>query len=415
MQISIPKPVNLLVDRLESAGFEVFCVGGCVRDSLLGREPGDWDLATSALPHQTEAVFTGWQVVGTGRKHGTLTVISEGNPVEITTFRRDGVYRDGRHPEQVTFTPRLADDLARRDFTVNALAFSPRTGIIDRFDGLDDLRNKLIRAVGDPARRFEEDALRIVRALRFASTLGFSVEPATASALRNQFRLLEKVSAERLFSELCKLVCGEHADAVVRQFPEVIALLTGAFSPDGVQLHLLPARPGVRLAMLMHRFSPAQADAALLRLKADNATRRTVVALLSRRDQPLPVSRTGVRRLLSELGVQPLRELLDFQAALGRETGPAQQNLQQVLTDGDCWNLGMLAVNGRDLLSVGVPAGRELGAVLRFLLVQVIEGRLPNRKPELLHAAAEALPLDPATFAGGSGAGAKVDETFGLG
>ena len=169
MQILLPESVKPLMGRLEAAGFEVFCVGGCVRDSLLGRKPDDWDLTTSALPQQMETVFAGWRVLATGRRHGTITVVSDSQPVEITTFRVDGGYRDGRHPEQVTFTPHLADDLARRDFTVNALAYSPHTGIVDRFDGVGDLRRRVIRAVGNPCLRFEEDALRIVRALRFAS------------------------------------------------------------------------------------------------------------------------------------------------------------------------------------------------------------------------------------------------------
>ncbi len=388
MQIRLPESVKPLMGRLEAAGFEVFCVGGCVRDSLLGRKPDDWDLTTSALPQQMETVFAGWRVLATGRRHGTITVVSDSQPVEITTFRVDGGYRDGRHPEQVTFTPHLADDLARRDFTVNALAYSPHTGIVDRFDGVGDLRRRVIRAVGNPCLRFEEDALRIVRALRFASVLGFPIDPATAEALRSHRQLLEKVSAERLFTELCKLVCGETADTVIQQFPEVIALLIDHFSPDGMRLHPLPALPGIRLAMLMHAFSPAQADAVLLRLKADRAARRTVTALLSRRDQPLPSSRVGIRQLVSELGVQPLRDLLAFQGALGRETGPACHWLERILADGDCWNLGMLAVDGHDLLSAGIPAGRELGETLRFLLMQVVEGRLPNRKAELLRAAA---------------------------
>ena len=253
---------------------------------------------------------------------------------------------------------------------------------------MGDLRRRVIRAVGNPCLRFEEDALRIVRALRFASVLGFPIDPATAEALRSHRQLLEKVSAERLFTELCKLVCGETADTVIQQFPEVIALLIDHFSPDGMRLHPLPALPGIRLAMLMHAFSPAQADAVLLRLKADRAARRTVTALLSRRDQPLPSSRAGIRQLVSELGVQPLRDLLAFQGALGRETGPACHWLERILADGDCWNLGMLAVDGHDLLSAGIPAGRELGETLRFLLMQVVEGRLPNRKAELLRAAA---------------------------
>ena len=223
MELALSRGAAYVLCALRAAGYEAYVVGGCVRDSLLGRRPGDWDVTTSALPEETKAVFSGAPVIGTGVRHGTVAVLVGGEPVEITTYRVDGPYSDGRRPDSVAFTRSLREDLARRDFTVNAMAWSPETGLVDPFGGADDLRGKSIRCVGDPARRFQEDALRILRALRFSSSLGFSIEPETAAALRADRARLGKVSAERIAAELVKLVCGAGAPRVLREFPEAVS------------------------------------------------------------------------------------------------------------------------------------------------------------------------------------------------
>ena len=383
MELALSRGAAYVLCALRAAGYEAYVVGGCVRDSLLGRRPGDWDVTTSALPEETKAVFSGAPVIETGVRHGTVAVLVDGEPGEITTYRVDGPYSDGRRPDSVAFTRSLQEDLARRDFTVNAMAWSPGTGLVDPFGGADDLRGKSIRCVGDPARRFQEDALRILRALRFSSSLGFSIEAETAAALRADRARLEKVSAERIAAELVKLVCGAGAPRVLREFPEVVARVLPGWDCDPDALGRAPAVPAVRLAMLFS--TEADAEAALRRLKFDRGTIRAAKALLAFRTAPLAEDRPAVRRMLRKLGPAAFRRLLAMRAAYGEPRAGVERALGEVLEEGDCWSLDTLAVKGGDLLAAGVPAGPELGRTLAALLDAVIDGRCPNERAALLN------------------------------
>ena len=231
MKIQLPSPVEQAIGRLNAAGYEAYAVGGCVRDSLMNRTPNDWDITTSATPEQTRAVFDGVSVIETGIRHGTVTVLLDGQPLDITTYRIDGSYSDSRHPDEVRFTASLKEDLARRDFTVNALAYHPNAGIVDCFGGVEDLTQNIIRCVGEPDKRFTEDALRVMRGVRFASQLSFSLEPATEISLRKHAPLLQKVAAERLRVELMKLLCGPQVLKILLDFPHVLGQLIPELLP----------------------------------------------------------------------------------------------------------------------------------------------------------------------------------------
>ena len=266
----LPAQVNTALARLHDAGYEAYIVGGCVRDRIMGREPKDYDITTSALPEQTAAVFAGERIIETGMKHGTVTVLLDGEPLEITTFRIDGTYSDSRHPDAVTFTPSLREDLARRDFTMNAMAYSSETGLVDPFGGQADIAAKYIRCVGDPDLRFREDALRILRALRFSSVLGFPIEPETDGAARYLCLLLKKISAERVFSELKQLLCGPDVRRVLLDYAGVLGAVLPEILPmqgfdqrnphhcydilehTAAAVEAMPPEPALRLAALLH-------------------------------------------------------------------------------------------------------------------------------------------------------------------
>ena len=317
---AIPSYARTALDRLTAAGHEAWLVGGCVRDLLLGRTPGDYDITTAALPEETEGVFAGEQLIETGLRHGTVTVVLEGCPLEITTYRVDGTYADARHPDQVTFTRSLREDAARRDFTVNAMAYHPDRGLWDGFGGRADLEKGLLRCVGDPETRFREDALRILRAVRFASVLGFTLEPATAEAARRTAPLLGQIAPERLSAELTKLLCGPGAGTVLGEYPDILGALIPELGPmvgfDQRNLHHchdllthtaaavdnIPPDPALRLAMLLHdvgkpetfslgedgqghfyghaKRSVELADAILRRLRYPNHLREKAVTLI---------------------------------------------------------------------------------------------------------------------------------------
>ena len=270
MTMDMPKNVDTAINLLQSAGFEAYAVGGCVRDSLLGKIPNDWDITTSAKPEDMKSVFADFHCIDTGIKHGTVTVVIDGEPLEITTFRLDGEYEDNRHPKSVTFTSNLSADLGRRDFTVNAMAYSKKTGTVDLFGGQNDLKNKIIRCVGDPDRRFNEDALRILRALRFASALDFEIEEKTAQSLLKNRALLGNISEERIAKELLKLVCGKGAKRILTDFAPVLFEILPELQPMyknshdnphhcyDIYEHMLIAvesidpEPTLRFAMLLH-------------------------------------------------------------------------------------------------------------------------------------------------------------------
>ena len=440
--MQIPVHVSELISRLKSAGFSAYVVGGCVRDSLLGMEPHDWDICTSALPDQMQAVFQGLRTVETGLKHGTLTVVMDHVPYEVTTFRIDGDYTDHRHPDTVVFVDDLTKDLARRDFTVNAMAWSPETGLQDPFGGRQDLDAHLIRCVGEPEQRFEEDALRVLRALRFASVYDFAIEPATASALRQKAPDLKLVAGERIREELLKLLCGEAAGRILREYPEVLAEIIPELRPmigyDQQNHHHsfdlwehtvrglegVPAEPVFRLTMLLHDtgkpvvrttdekgeghyFGHPKVSEEIARrtadaLHLDNAFRDRLCTLVRYHDIPLRtqsgeinIDRSFLLRRLNKFGEEDLRALFLIHCADRTATGyssPERERarlrermsaLDALLAEKPCFTLKGLAVNGRDLIAAGLK-GKAVGEALQALLEAVMDGKVPNEKEALL-------------------------------
>ena len=437
MPLSLPDYVNTALSRLEDAGFAAYVVGGCVRDALMGRTPGDYDITTDAAPEQTAAVFSGERVIETGMKHGTVTVLPDGHPVEITTFRIDGGYSDARHPDAVRFTRSLEEDLARRDFTVNAIAYSPRRGLIDPFGGAEDIARGVIRCVGDPAVRFREDALRILRCVRFSATLGFAVEAATIAAARDNRALLGRVSAERVAAELKKLVCGPDVRRVVLAETDILGEAVPELLPmrgfDHRNKHhiydvlehcaavceAVPAEPALRLAALLHDvgkpdcfFTDAEGvghcyghaqrgaemtDAILRRLRLANEERERITELVRRHDMRIEPTAPSVLRALRRFGPEFFFQLVQLKRAdaLAHAPGPKlterlertaalQALAKEALAAEACFSLRDLAVNGRDLLGAGYAPGPAVGRALDALLDAVCDGRVPNEKAALL-------------------------------
>ena len=438
---NIPTSIETLLDALRAAGYEAYPVGGCVRDSLMGRAPADWDLCTSALPAQTEAVFAGYRLIETGLKHGTVAVLTDMGPVEITTFRTDGAYADGRHPDAVTFVPDVREDLARRDFTVNAMALAPDGTVLDPFGGRADLAAGIIRCVGEPDARFHEDGLRILRALRFASKLDFAIEPATAQCVLADRALLDGISRERVLSELKGLLMGPGAGRVLRDFaPVIFQVIPELAAADGFEQHnpyhihdvwthttmavdAAPRDEVLRLTMLLHDVAKPEkfftdengaghfyghaqagaetADAVLRRLKCDNDTRRTVVTLIDNHDIQPPQTPRAMRRLLAKVGEERVRQLIacwradqsdraeEIMARNMPMIDAAEGLLEEVLGEKACLSVKSLSVNGRDILALGVKEGPDVGRILEALFALVLDGALPDRREELMKKAAE--------------------------
>lgn len=437
--IRLPQGAAFVLNRLKASGYQAYIVGGCVRDALLGREPKDWDVCTDALPHEMQAVFRGQHVIETGLKHGTLTVMYDHEPYEVTTFRVDGEYTDHRHPDEVHFVKDVVDDLSRRDFTVNAMAWSPETGLVDAFDGRGDLKRQMIRCVGEPEKRFGEDALRIMRALRFASVYGFAIEEKTAAAVHALKDTLQGVAVERIRVELAKLLCGDGAGDILRAYSDVIFTILPQLAPMqgfdqrtpfhayDVWEHTIrtivnaPADEALRLTMLLHdsgkpavftvdeqgvghawghqKASVAIAEEALAYLRVDNATRDRVLQLVECHDWPLSTERTLLKRRLNKFGEEALFQLLDVQRAdaLGKGTvtdeevedriGGIRRALTELIAERPCVTLRDMAVNGRDLMAEGIAHGKDLGETLNWLLTEVLNERLPNEREALLTAA----------------------------
>ena len=434
LQISIPQAPALAIEILEKAGYEAYLVGGCVRDACRGALPHDWDIATSAMPEETMAAFEGYRVIETGLRHGTVTVLLEGEPLEITTFRTEGSYADHRHPETVSFVRDLSGDLQRRDFTVNAMAYSPRTGLVDLHGGAEDLKNGILRAVGDPDRRFEEDALRILRGLRFAARLGYAIEAETRAAMSRKAGLLSCISHERVREELKGLIIGRHAREVLLTCTDVLAVVLPEILPAvGFAQHsryhahdvwthtahavsAASAEPAVRWALLLHDLgkpaafsrdehgeghfyghagvSARLAETILDRLRFDNAARAEILWLVEYHDLPVPLEDKPMRRLLSRHGAERVCRLLQVQmadhaaqaAAYGTriEEDVAKLALaESILAEAPCLTLRELAVDGRDLMALG-HRGKAVGQGLQQLLDAVIDGKCPNEREALL-------------------------------
>lgn len=439
MRLAVPTKAQRALDLLHAAGHEAWLVGGCVRDLLLGRTPGDVDLTTSALPEETLRVFAGLPTFTTGLRHGTVTVLLDGTPIEVTTYRVDGAYTDARHPDGVTFTRSLREDAARRDFTINAMAYDRGAGLRDWFGGREDLAARTIRCIGDPEHRFREDALRILRALRFASVLTFTIDPATAAAARACAPLLAHVSAERIWAELGKLLCGPGAGTVLRAYPDVLGVVLPELLPmvgfdqrnehhcwdllthTAIALDHVPPRPVLRWAALLHdaakpscfrlgqdgqghyhghaQAGAALADAALRRLRSDRATRERVVTLVRCHDGPLPEDLRLLRRRLARLGPECFFELVRLQQGDALALDPAYctrvERLERIdrmardlLSQPVCLTTHDLAVRGEDLLALGYR-GPAIGRAQRALLDRVLDGSVPNEREALLQALGE--------------------------
>lgn len=393
----LPETVRDILNKLEAAGFQAYAVGGCVRDSILGKEPDDWDLTTDARPEEVKALFP--RTVDTGLQHGTVTVLLGGEGYEVTTYRIDGSYSDGRHPDSIRFTPSLAEDLKRRDFTINAMAVSERGELVDLFGGQEDLARGCIRCVGDPYARFREDALRMLRAVRFAAQLNFEIEAETFKALTELSPNLARVSKERILAELTKLLLSNHPEKLELLYVAGLAPEMAAHFP-GVHLDSraarLPRCKALRFAAAGERITPEALGKLLTELKSDRATRDRAVLLLTAVHKPLPESETEVRRCLSDIGHDAFTELLLLkEAGYGSEesTGGVEQRTeriaklralrQEIAERGDCLEIRGLALGGAELLALGIPKGPALGACLRALLNAVLEEPARNDKTYL--------------------------------
>ncbi len=405
--MQLPNFVKKAISALERKGFETYCVGGCVRNSLLNLPVSDYDLTTSALPQQVKNLLCEYKLIETGLKHGTITAIIDNTPIEITTFRSENTYSDHRHPDAVYFAKTLKEDLSRRDFTVNALAFNEKSGIVDFFGGKSDLEKKLIRCVGDAQERFSEDALRILRALRFAACLEFYIEENTAAAIKDNFRLLSFVSKERIYSELSRLLCGKNAPKIIAEFAEIISFClfpqskkcdcSDIIKAAAPTLANLPQSTAVRFAALLRFMSASSeecvqcAEMALRGLKADNKTRNYVLSLLSSLPLKRAESRCSVKELLREHGAQKLSDLVVLESALSSLQGTCpksfiEREMQDIIKSGECFSLSSLKISGNDLLALGFEPS-AIGDALNYLLTLVISEKLENSREKLIFAA----------------------------
>ncbi len=384
----LPDYVLTALNTLREHGAQGFAVGGCVRDALLGRGVNDYDIAVNVPPERTAEIFSGRRVIGTGLKHGTVTAVIDGHNLEVTSFRTDGAYTDLRRPDSVRFTPELSEDLARRDFTVNAMAYSPETGLTDLFGGREDLKKRVIRCVGDPDTRFNEDALRILRALRFASVLGFEIEPQTERSIRENAGNLTHVSAERVFAELKKLLAGENAEAILRGYREVLEVVLPPMETVPAAAYEAAAAAAGRLREPTLSFAAftvplgAEAAGALCRsLKTDNRFRNTVCFLISRRNTAC-ASPGEARRFLGEYGKEKCALLLRFQAECGTPDAllAAVCEEKQTLPT----RLNELKVSGADAAALGL-AGPGIGKAMEALLQKAAAGEVPNARESLLN------------------------------
>ena len=405
MKLTLDPGAATLLDALHAAGYAAYAVGGCVRDSLLGRTAHDWDLCTSALPQQVMELFGAEQCIPTGLQHGTVTIKYGGQLYETTTFRTEGSYTDGRHPDEVQFVPDVREDLARRDFTINAMAYNEAEGLVDPFGGQKDLQNGLLRAVGEPQQRFTEDALRILRLYRFAARFGFALDAATARAARQLAPHLDCVSAERIQEELAKLLAAPQPGAYLE--PAVLAVVLPELTPAALEAAkpVVDACPAgeenlpVRWAALLGALGEADTRRVLKRLRCSNACiEETAVLVRETAGQGVSEEKASahpgdihIRQLLGRYGLRTVERLCALCAALHPQAAPtcalAAQRARQLEADGVCCRVSQLAVNGRDLMAVGIPAGPALRRVLEALLDGVIRAEYPNEKPALLAAA----------------------------
>lgn len=381
--------VKFIISRLREYGYRADIVGGPVRDFLRGVSPDDYDITTEATPEKIKEIFVDKRTIDTGIKHGTVTLVLEGGQYEITTYRLDGEYKDSRHPESVTFTTSLAEDLARRDFTMNAIAYNDIDGITDLFGGEEDIKAGLIRAVGDPVRRFTEDALRILRALRFSSRLGFKIEDMTRKALFGSAHLLKKISAERIFAEWKKLIAGDFAYEVIDEYREIICLflpeISGAAMPD--KDRFCEAAPSIRQLSLFYlacgELAPCAFDTAMRRLKSDTNTRALGVSALSAVGKFNKNSSTEIGYMLMSLGRECAECVTELEILLGLSADSSRDMLSKYLAEGLPYRISDLAVDGKDITALGF-LGKAVGEALATLIREVVCGDVANERSALI-------------------------------
>lgn len=428
--------VNSILNTLEEHGYQAYCVGGCVRDALLGLQPKDFDICTSALPQQIINCFPNEKVLKTGIKHGTVTLLLQGEPFELTTFRIDGDYTDNRHPDQVEFVSSIAEDLRRRDFTVNAMAYSPKRGLVDLFGGQQDLKDKRIRGVGNTAKRFEEDGLRILRALRFAARYNFTLEEKTSKAVIEKKHLLNRIAKERIYKELAAIITAPFVKPILLTYADVFAICIPPLEPMfGFNqhnphhcydvwthtVHALVNAPQdivIRLALLFHDIGKPQcftldkqgighfyghavqsakiAREVLTALRVDNRTKEQVVILVENHDRMIEPTPKAVRRMLVNMGEQSLRNLFivkecdtmglakAIRAPRLAEIAQLKEVLKTVLETENCFALKDLSLNGKDIMALGISEGEQVGSILHTLFTMVVNEEIENEKECLL-------------------------------
>ncbi len=436
MEIKLPQNVLNIINLLEQKGFECYLVGGSVRDILCGIEPKDYDLTTNAKPDEVLSVFSQYKTFDSGIKHGTVSVVMDKNIYEITTYRIDGDYLDNRHPDNVEFTQSLKEDLSRRDFTINAVAYNTKIGFVDFFDGIRDIKYKAIRCVGEADARFKEDALRILRALRFASVYNFSIEFNTLNGIAENKNLLNNISKERISSELVKILCGDNCDYVLRRFKDVFAVIIPEISTmfkfdqnnphhnKTLWKHTVSAVKNIesndilRITMLFHdigkpivqttdekgishfkghpKISAAMTKVILKRLRFSNSFVDKVVLLISYHDVRIKPDKVVIKKILKQIGKENFSLLQKIQMAdtLAQSTYKREEKLNnhrlvgelfdEIINNNECYSLAQLDINGSDLFHNGISNGKEIGEKLNFLLNLVIEGKAENKKAELL-------------------------------
>lgn len=436
MKFHIAKPAQYIIEALEKHGYEAYAVGGCIRDILTGREPKDWDIATNALAQDVKRCFYNDKMIETGLRHGTVTVLIDHMPVEITTYRVDGNYSDNRRPDEVRFVDSLEQDLSRRDFTINAMAYHPNKGLFDPFGGQSDIGDKIIRCVGNADERFKEDALRIMRALRFSSDLNFSIEKQTSISIHQNKNLLKRIANERFINEFNKLLVGENAATILNEYSDVIAVMIPeikvmvGFDQKNPHHHLdvwqhtvksienCPRDIIIRLTMFFHdsgkpdkfftdekgighfyghpKRSAQIAEAVMSRLRYDKNTINEVKILITNHDNPIPPKETKIKIWLGKIGETMMRKLLNIKRADAKAQNPAfvkqrlneidkvEKILNKIIREDQCFCLKDLAVTGSDLIAAGVAQSPQLGAILETLLSLVINGQIKNERQQLL-------------------------------
>lgn len=437
MKIKIPESANKIINTLQLNGYEAYIVGGCVRDSLLNIEPKDWDICTSASPETIIDIFFDNDIIKTGIKHGTITILENGQAYEVTTFRSDGQYSDNRRPDNVKFINNITEDLARRDFTINAMAYNDDVGLVDIYCGITSLNNKIIKCVGDAHKRFNEDALRILRALRFSSVYGFSIEQKTSEAIHKNAKLINNIAPERISKELLELLLGKNVLNILLDYNDVISVIipeikkcigfeqNNRFHQYTVYEHIAHAVENyqgnnscVKLALLLHDIgkplcytedktgghfyghpdiSHSIAKDVVDRLKLDNKTKQEVLTLVLYHDTIIEPTPKTIKKWLNKLGQETFFNLLDIRMAdikahaeesqieRMKKTIKNRELAESILMEQQCFSIKDMQINGKDIIELGIPEGKEIGIILKDLLNMVIAGEIENDRDKLIN------------------------------